>query len=785
MEEKDEILTEFLAEANEFLDRLERDLVDVEGGKDPAGVVAETFRAFHTLKGTAGFLGFEELRELAHAGEDLLAGIRDGEVGWTKIVTDTLLQVLDGLRVAVAVAAGMHAGIDAQVHAELVGRLRAMTAGPKAAEPLAAPAPPPPPPPAAAAPSPPAAAPPLAKVAPLYKPAAPAPRRVQAPGGPTPEPVKAPEALAAPAPASAKTPEPTAAPRAAPADAEHGAEASSTLRVPVPVLDRLMNLVGELVLARNQLLCQEGAQGDARLAATSQRIDQLTAGLQEAVMKARMQPIDTVFARLPRVARDAAQLCGKEVRLTTAGRETELDKTLLEAIKDPLAHVVRNAVDHGIERPEVRRAAGKPPEGAVSIRAFHDGGHVTVEVTDDGGGVNLERVRQKAVANGLLSAEEAVRLPERQVIELLFRAGFSTAEAVTAISGRGVGMDVVRTNVERIGGSVELASRPGQGTTVRIRVPLTLVIVPSLIVSRGQARYAVPQANLVELVRIAPEREERMVVDVQGTALLRLRGSILPLVDLGAVLGQGASARSADGARQVVVLSAAGRQFGLLVDDLADTEEIVVKPLGRQLQRLGIFAGATVRGDGRVSLVLDVLGLARRTGVLAEGAERADAAQRAAETAAPPRRPYLILRGKDDGRLAIALGEVTRLEEFAPAQIERVGDDEAVQYRDAILPLVRLSALLPERRRRSRTPERPADGEKLQVMVQEWGGRPLGLLVDAVLDVVEEAAQIDASRARPGVAGCAVLQGRITEVLDTNALLSRRFGRASTEGGAP
>ena len=324
MEEKDEILNEFLAEANEFLDRLERDLVDVEGGKDPAGVVAETFRAFHTLKGTAGFLGFEELRELAHAGEDLLAAIRDAKVTWTKSVTDVLLQVLDGLRVAVAVAAGMHAGIDPKVHAELVGRLRAMTAAPKAAEPLAAPAPPPPPPGAPASPPPPPA--------PLYKPAAPAPRRVT-PAAPAPGPAKAPEV--AMAPATAKAPEPAAAPRAAPADAEHGAEASSTLRVPVPVLDRLMNLVGELVLARNQLLCHEGAQGDARLAATSQRIDQLTAGLQEAVMKARMQPIDTVFARLPRVARDAAQLCGKEVRLTTAGRETELDKTLLEASRIP------------------------------------------------------------------------------------------------------------------------------------------------------------------------------------------------------------------------------------------------------------------------------------------------------------------------------------------------------------------------------------------------------------------------------------------------------------------
>jgi len=756
---QDEILTEFLNEATEFLDGLERDLLGVESGKDPASVVAETFRAFHTMKGTAGFLGFDDLRMLAHAGEDLLAAIRDGETTWTKEVTDVLLQVLDGLRMAVAVAAGEHQGLDAKAHAELIARLRAMTAPKSAGTPgsperAASPQPKPP--------------------EPLFKPAAPPPKRLEPAQQAAPPP--APES---PPPQGALSPS-----RPAASEAEHATpEASSTLRVPVPVLDRLMNLVGELVLARNQLLCHEAAREDARLAATSQRIDQLTAGLQEAVMKARMQPIDTVFSRLPRVARDAAQLCGKEVRLTPSGHETELDKTLLEAIKDPLAHVVRNAVDHGIERPEARRAAGKPPEGTVSIRAFHDGGHVTVEVTDDGAGVNLERVRQKAVANGIIGAEEAARLPERQVLELLFRPGFSTAEAVTAISGRGVGMDVVRTNVERIGGSVELTSRPGHGTTVRIRVPLTLVIVPSLIVASGEARYAVPQANLVELVRVAPEREERMIVEMQGTSLLRLRGTILPLVDLGSVLGGGPAPRSSDGARQLVVLSAAGRQFGLVVDDVSDTEEIVVKPLGRQLQRLGIFAGATVRGDGRVALVLDVLGLARRTGVLAEGAERADAVQRATETALVPRRPFLILRGKDDGRMAIALGEVTRLEEFGPSEIERVGEGEAVQYRDTILPLVRLSALLTERRHRPRRPEPPPDGEKLQVMVQEWQGKPIGLLVDAVLDVVEEAAQIDSSRARPGVSGCAVIQGRITEVLDTAALLAHRFAPAEGRGG--
>ncbi|MBK9518528.1 MAG: chemotaxis protein CheA [Anaeromyxobacter sp.] len=540
------------------------------------------------------------------------------------------------------------------------------------------------------------------------------------------------------------------------------------------VLDRLMGLVGELVLARNQLLCHEEARDDPQLSETSQRIHLLTTGLQESVMKARMQPIDTVFQRLPRVARDAAQATGKQARLVTTGAETELDKTLLEAIKDPLTHVVRNAVDHGLEKPPARAAAGKPAEGTVSVRAFHDGGQVVVEVEDDGGGVNLERVRQKAVSSGLIGAEAAAALTEREVVELLFRPGFSTAEAVTQISGRGVGMDVVRTNVEKIGGSVELESYAGHGTTVRMRVPLTLVIVPSLIVSSGGERYAIPQASLVELVRISAEREAQLVVDVQGTKLLRLRGSLLPLVDLAAVLKTGAAARADDGARSVVILSAAGQRFGLVVDDVADTEETVVKPLGRQLQALGVFSGATVRGDGRVALVLDVLGLARRSGVLAEGAERARLEGEAASGPAAARRPYLVLRGRDDGRLAIPLDEVTRLEDLDAATVERLGGGEAVQYRGAILPLVRLSQALPERRRAARVPEAPAPaaGARLHVVVHQHQGRPVGLVVDSVLDVVEEAAALDTSRARAGVAGCAVIQGRITEVLDLGPVLA-------------
>ncbi|HVO20947.1 MAG TPA: chemotaxis protein CheA [Anaeromyxobacter sp.] len=766
----DEILEEFMAELGELLSTLERDLISVDGGRDPSEVVAQTFRVFHTVKGTAGFLGFDRLRELSHAAEDLLDSIRDGEVAWTRPVTDTLLQVLDALRVIMETISRT-GGDGAEAYAGLVGRLREAAASMGQESPVVEPPPSAPVPvaPAAAAAPPPPGPPPQAVFQPLR--AAPKLVRPPAPGSSPPSQTPAvPPPTAAPSTAPAATPPLPSAARPEPGHAPDAGDGGS-LRVPVAVLDRLMNLVGELVLARNQLLCHEAAREDTRLGETSQRIDHLTAGLQESVMKARMQPIDNAFTRLPRVCRDAAQATAKRVRLVTSGAETELDKTLLEAIRDPLVHLVRNAVDHGVERPEQRVAAGKPEEGTVAVSAFQDGGQVVVEVQDDGGGVNLEKVRQKAVSSGLVTAEEAARLSERDTLDLVFRPGFSTAETVTQISGRGVGMDVVRTNVERIGGSVEMVSRAGRGSVCRVRVPLTLVIVPALIVESGDERYAVPQANLSELVRVPPEREARLLAVVQGTSVLRLRGAILPLVDLGAELRTGAARRAADGSRSVVVLNAQGRQFGLLVDEVGDTEEIVVKPLGAQLQQLGVYSGATVRGDGRVALVLDVHGLARRAGVL-EDAERPPAPADAADLATGlSRRSYLLLRGADDGRLAIPLGEVLRLEEVEPARIEPTGAGEAIQYRGRILPLVRLSSALVERRRAPRAPA-GAPPQRVHVVVQAVGGRDVGLVVDSVLDVVEEAVMLDASRARPGVVGCAVIQGRITEVLDTAALLS-------------
>ena len=766
----DEVVVEFLTESAELLDLLERNLIDVDTspGADQGKVVAETFRVFHTFKGTSAFLGFERVKTLAHAAEDLLAAIREGSVRWTDDVTDLLLAVLDGLRTMVAEA--HRSGTDGQEsYPALVQRLRAATevtaAPPAPAAPVAGPASAPASSaPASSAPAPEATGASGAPV-PVFKPRAPAPVRT-APVARKPVPAPAPPAAAEPP--AVRTPSPT----------EGGAETASTLRVPVTVLDQLMNLVGELVLARNQLLTQEATREDPQLTATSQRIHQLTAGLQDAVMKARMQPIDAVFSRLPRVARDAAHALGKQARLVTSGQDTELDKALLEAIKDPLTHVVRNAVDHGLEKPDGRAAAGKPAEGTVAVRAFQEGSQVVVEVEDDGRGVDVQRVRAKAVASGLVTPEAAAQLADADVIELLFRAGFSTAEAVTAISGRGVGMDVVRTNVERIGGTVQLLSRPGRGSLIRMRVPLTLVIVPALVVSSGGERYAIPQANLVELLHISPDREGKLLADVHGTRILRLRGALLPVVDLAGLLRTGAAARAPDGGFSAVVLASSGRRLALLVDEVLDTEDIVVKPLARRLEALGVYAGATVRGDGRVAMVLDVAGLARRTGISGEAERHAEEA--AAELAGQRQGRYLLLRGADDGRLAFPLGQISRVEELPAARVEPVGGGEAIQYRGGVLPLLRLSEALVERRRRPRGPRAPA-GDSIHVVVRPWDGREVGIVVDDVLDVVETDAPIDPTGARPGVSGCALIQGRITEVLDPQVLLVGRLSPAAQE----
>jgi len=750
MDEMDEVVAEFLVESHENLDRLDRDLVDLEQNPS-ADKLAGIFRTIHTIKGTSGFLGYGKLESITHVGENLLSRLRDGELALDAEITSGLLALVDGVRQILAAieADGTEGPAD---WTPLVDRLAGLNR------------------PAAAQPEPdPDGNKPFGQVA------------VEA-GKTSPQAVE--RAVAAQAQGDPRhigeilveagelEPADVVDTLALQAEARPSM-ADNNIRVDVGQLDKLMNLVGELVLARNQILQfttnqAGGGLVDAGLVSTSQRLNLITTELQAGVMKTRMQPIGNVWSKFPRVVRDLAVTCGKQVRIEMDGRETELDKTIIEAIKDPLTHLVRNAVDHGIESPDVRRAAGKPAEGRLLLRAFHESGQVNIEISDDGAGLDVDRIKRKAVERGLVSLEHAERMSDREATQLIFVAGFSTAQQVTNVSGRGVGMDVVKTHIEKIGGSVDLQSRQGHGTTLRIKIPLTLAIIPALVVTSGGDRYAIPQVNLLELVRLDGEQARAGIETIQGAKVYRLRGNLLPIVYLHEELGVDIEPRE-DDAINIVVLQADDRQFGLVVEGVSDTEEIVVKPLGHQLKGLNSFAGATIMGDGRVALILDVLGIAQQARVVDEVRDRAplDSVD-AAEASMADREELLLAEIGDGSRLAIPLRAVDRLEEFRTTLIERAGGTPAVQYRDRILPLVSIAGHLGFA---GASKIDGSDDRLLQVVVHSAGDRSIGLVVERILDIVEEVVRIQRPSPKAGVVGSAVIQSRVTEVLDVDAFV--------------
>lgn len=495
-------------------------------------------------------------------------------------------------------------------------------------------------------------------------------------------------------------------------------------------------------------------------------------------MKTRMQPIGNIWSQFPRTVRDVALSCNKEVGIEMEGEKTELDKTIIEAIKDPLTHLVRNSVDHGIELPGDRVRAGKNRAGRLILRAFHEGGQVNIEICDDGAGLNTERIRQKAVERGVVGAERAARMTEGEIYNLIFLPGFSTAEKVTNVSGRGVGMDVVKTNVERIGGNVDVQSTRGQGTTVRVKIPLTLAIIPALVVTCCGERYAIPQVSLLELLRLEADEVSTGVELVHGAPVYRHRGRLLPLVYLGRELKLQVDANTAvqsDGAVNIVVLQVDERRFGLVVDQINDTEEIVVKPLRKQLKMVKTFAGSCIMGDGKVALILDVLGLAQRAGVVTETRERAMAETIVASAREEEKQTFLLFAGPGDSRMAIPLRTLARLEEFPVAQVEVSGGQWVTQYRGQILPLVRLNVVLEERRNKLRAVQAPpvADSGSIQVLVLNHEGRVFGLVVERILDIVEDPADVRSPATRAAVLYSVVIGNRVTELLDVPAILRR------------
>jgi len=752
----DAVIAEFLAESVENLDQLDQDLVSLEKNPSDREVHGRIFRTIHTIKGTCGFLAFGTLESVTHVGESLLGRLQDGEMDLTPEITTDLLGLIDAVRAILGNIDATGAEGD-EDYGALVARLQSHddSAGGKKPKTKSA----------------------TKKSA---KKAAPTPKKAAAPKAKaTSTTVKAKKK-----PATKRTPKVTpkeeSSPKTDPGDPEKGHEdlelssapavAETNIRVDVRVLDHLMNLVGELVLARNQLVQHLASSPDSHLASSSQRLDSITSELQEAVMRTRMQPISSIWRKLPRFTRDLALSFGKEVEFEMEGEETDLDKSVIEAIKGSLLHLVRNSVDHGIEAPDVREAHGKPRAGKLRLRAHHEGGNVVIEVRDDGGGLDHERIVTRAIKAGLVTEEESADLSWAAIEALVFQPGFSTASKVTNISGRGVGLDVVRTNVESLGGSIELQSEPGRSTTFRVKIPLTLAIVSVLLVRTDDHRIAIPQASVVELIRLGGDGAKAEIEDLGGVPVYRLRGKLLPLVFLNRELGVRENV-SSDAKANIIVLQGDDRQFGLVVAGVEDSQEIVVKPLGRLLSGLP-FAGATILGDGQIALILDVFRLGLAAGVVSETRAHTAAAQISSAVKARAKTERLVcLHGEDDERLAIDFDQVNRLEYFSRTSLERVGNQLVVQYGEEILQLIELQKTLPERRKEARNPSARVKDETVPVVVCTVKDRRVGLVAHRIADIIDEDLKARRAGSRDGVRSCAVIRDRVTEILDLETLI--------------
>ena len=803
MDDMQSILDEFLIESNENLARLDLEFVELEQRPEDDELLSSIFRTIHTIKGTCGFFEFATLEAIAHRAENLLSQLREHEKKLTPALTTLLLETVDVIKQVLqqieetgsessetyeplrdqlqaacdsdsdAASGDLADGSPSQEKPDDAksAETEAGSAEPGNAEPVNAEpdkAPDDAEPKTAASPEPPEAA--AGPGVPDEEHSA-----VEPAAGPPPSPPDAAATINQDAPPPAAD---SAAESKGRGAAPHRSVTDATIRVDVTLLDNLMNLAGELVLSRNQILQHSVNYNDASLTATSQRLNLITTELQAEVMKTRMQPIGVVWNKFPRVVRDLGQASGKHITLQMEGEETELDKTIIEAIKDPLTHIVRNSCDHGIEAPAERAAKGKPAQGTLILRAYHEGGQVNIEILDDGAGIDPGVIKEKALQKGVITADQAQRMGEREILNLVFAAGFSTAAKVTKVSGRGVGMDVVKTHIEKIGGSIDLQSQVGRGTSIRIKIPLTLAIIPALIVSVGSEKFAIPQVNLLELVRLEESISQTSIEWIHGSPVYRLRGKLLPLIYLNKLLAaeeseessaaegsEEASADQADGALNIVVLQADDRMFGLVVEEVHDTQEIVVKPLSELLKGTNCYAGATIMGDGNVALILDVVGLVQLGCVVNETRSQAITANERQTDTGVERQSLLLFRS-GTRRLSVPLALVGRLEEFPRSEVEHAGDRNVVQYRGQILALIPLAQQLGL----SPAAESAAD-DPVQVIVFNDGARRVGLVVDEILDIVDESVTIRNQHKQPGILGSAVVGGLVTDFIDLHYLI--------------
>ena len=792
VDENDELMDEFVSEALEGLSNIENELLAIEESSEnlDLDLVNKVFRTIHSVKGISGFLGLETIGHLAHDIENCLALIRSRDLEVNESRIDVILRASDALRTLINDVKNSN-GQDVSAHlAELKAVARgAKKAGeappaeapadqaPKAAsqmEQVAAPTPPEPI--AAKAPAAEQAAPCAEKVEPVVPQAAPAPKK---------------DSVAA-------LPETHGEHDGAKADEAATAKvADQSVRVPVALLDRLMNMAGELVLERNRLMQTISVKDFESIGSVASRIDQVTSEMQEAVMQTRMQPIGNVFTRFPRIVRDLGKQLGKKIELEVVGKDVEVDKTIVEAIGDPLTHLIRNAVDHGVETPTVRQGRGKNPVGRIDLSAYHQGGKVNIVIADDGGGIDPEKLRAKALAKGVITAEEARTMDDREALTLIFRAGFSTAEQVTSVSGRGVGMDVVRTNIEKLGGTIEIDTKLGLGTSFHLTLPLTLAIIPSLVVIAEGRYFAIPQVSISEVVRIKGSDAAKRIERIKGAEVFRLREKLLPLVRLARAVGidpavppvpvvdrskeraaveidgipgdeapnvQAGDGRAAlekggTGAIKIVVVEVGRLSYGIVVDTIFDSKEIVVKPLGRHLKNVQSLAGATILGDGGVALILDIAGVAASCNLrqpIDDGGKNGEMSQRDALREV---QTVLIFSNARDQFFALPMSLVSRIDRVKREDISQIAGRELMQNGNRSMPLLGLENCI-------KAAPRP-DQDRYYVVVFNVKEREAGLVAPTLVDIRQLADQIDTGiLMEPGVSGSVVVNGHVTRLID-------------------
>lgn len=739
MDNNDQILDEFLLEAQEIFDQLDLDFVALEQNPDDKKLVGNIFRAMHTLKGSSGFFAFHRLEKVAHSGESLLSKIRDGALTLNEEITDALLGTSDRLREIVANIKKQRSEASGD-DSELIEWLKFLTDGgnsfPRTGKKSDA------------------------SVTALSTEKTPelATSSQEAGGTPVSNTVSPlltndlPEVID-----SKESPEP-----------ERSTEIAAPIKVSVELLDKLMNLVSEMVLARNRLLSFARTSGDLAFNNTVRRIDSVTLELQERMMKTRMQPISQVWTKFPRLVRDIAQETGKKVELIQIGAETELDRTLLEGIRDPLVHIIRNSVDHGIELPVERVAKGKSEQGIVKLRSFHENGMVIIEITDDGAGINVPLVAKKAVEKGLVTPERVSKLTEREIIDFIYLPGFSTKDQITNLSGRGVGMDVVRTNIQGIGGNVDIATS-GQGTRLRLSIPLTLAIMPAVFVRCKEHSYAIPQVNVFEMLRYEPKEGVPGVEDFYGVPVFRLRDKLIPLVFLNHQLKLDDKPPSVDQPLNIVIVQAAGIRFGIVVDEVLYMQEVVVKSVGPLLKGTPVYSGSTILGDGRVALIFDIAAIAIRSGIIAKLADNQfeqDISTAIGSNADEQQMLLFDLLGLE--RMVMPLDAVDRLEMIAASKIDRRGNEAVVLYGKKIMKLIPLTKYV-----EGATHKSLYGDETVPVIVHYHKGQPIGFMVKKVHNIVNVPTQsVMITQPQRGIMGSVIVNDSVMSILNVQEILS-------------